>query len=285
MQIQKKEKNGRKYYYLVTSTRKDGKVRKIERYVGLNKPTEEEIEKFEQEFNKKKLFLSEIASKLEKIRKNNIERLKNSSKDQLLKEEEEKIISFTYDSNRIEGSSLSKKDTKFLLKDNISPANKPIRDIKEAENHKEAYLWMKDNLSKEISRELILKLHTILKKEVTEDAGKFRDAQIFVSDLIPIKADLIESEIKNLTGWLKKNKDMHTFEKAVIFHCMFEKIHPFFDGNGRVGRLLLNLILMKNKFPLVNLQNKNKRRYYNALKRADDENYLYMLKYVFSEMG
>jgi Fic family protein len=285
MKIQKKKRNNKEYYYLVSSTRINGKVKKIERYLGLNYPTKEEIKKFKKDFNNTKLFLEQNKEKLEKIKNNNLKEIKNSSKDKLYREENEKIISYTYESSRIEGSSLTKTDTKLLLNNEISPKNKSIRDIKETQNHRDAYFFIKDNLKKEISKELILKLHAILKKDVTEDAGKFRDRQVFVSDLIPIKADLINNEIDNIIRWYKNNIEMHIFEKIVIFHCKFEKIHPFFDGNGRVGRLILNYMLMKENYPIVILKNKNKRRYYNALKKADDENYLYMLKYVFSEFS
>jgi len=82
----------------------------------------------------------------------------------------------------------------------------------------------------------------------------------------------------------KKNKKLHSLELATIFHCDFERIHLFFDGNGRIGRLLLNFILLKNNFPIIIIQNKNKRRYYNSLRRADNGNYLYMVKYLFSEL-
>lgn len=283
MRIQKKIRNDKEYYYLVSSTRIDGKVKKIERYLGLNPPSKKDIKKYEKDFNNTKLFLEKIKEKLENIKNKNINEIKNSSKDKLYREENEKIISYTYESSRIEGSSLTKTDTKLLLNNEISPKNKPIRDIKETQNHRDVYFWLKQNLKKELSKELILNLHALLKKDVTEDAGQFRDRQVFVSDLIPIKANMINNEIDNLIEWYKNNKEMHIFEKIVIFHCKFEKIHPFFDGNGRVGRLILNFMLMKENYPIVILKNKNKRRYYNALKKADDENYLYMLKYVFSE--
>jgi len=221
---------------------------------------------------------------LEKIKKDYIDKLKNGKKDELKHIEEEIIIKFSYDTSRIEGSSLTYKDTKMLLQEGISPKGKPLRDIKEIENHKKAFLYMKENLDRDIDKKFILELHGLLKKDVTEDAGEFRDAQVYVGDLVPIKSSMIVAEINNLISWYRKNKKLHPLELSAVFHCIFERLHPFFDGNGRVGRLLLNFILLKNDYPVIIIQNKNKRRYYNALRRADDNNYLYMIKYLFSEL-
>ena len=230
------------------------------------------------------LFLFSKKEAIDRIKKDYLTKLKKGKKDELKNIEDEIITKFTYDTGRIEGSSLTYKDTKMLLQEGISPKEKPLRDIKEAENHKNAFLYMKKNLKKDINKKFILELHELLKKDVSEDAGKFRDAQVYVGDLIPIKASMIERELYNLISWYRENKRLHPLELGVAFHCVFEKIHPFFDGNGRIGRLLLNFILLKNNYPVVIIQNKNKRRYYNALRRADDGNYLYMIKYLFSEL-
>lgn len=281
----KKKIKGREYYYIVKSTRlSKNKWKKIEHYIGLNPPSKKDLEKYEMEFNSIKEFLLSKKNELEKIKILHLNKIKKATKDELINLEEEIITKFTYDTNRIEGSSLTYKDTKMLLQDGISPKEKPIRDIKEAENHKSTFIYMKSNLSKDITKEFILTLHKMLKENVTEDAGTFRDAQVRVGGLIPIRADMIETEISNLISWYKKNKKTYPLELASIFHCIFERIHPFFDGNGRVGRLLLNFILLKNNYPMIIIQNKNKRRYYTALKRADNGNYLYIIKYLFSEL-
>ena len=282
--VRKKKIKNRFYYYIVQSIKVGNKWKKIERYVGINPPSKKDLPKYAEEFDSTKEFLRSKKIVLDKFKQNYLDKLKKGKKDELRNIEEEIIIKFTYDTSRIEGSSLSYKDTKMLLQEGISPKEKPLRDIKETENHKKAYLFMKDKLESDINKELILDLHGILKKDVTEDAGKFRDAQVHVGDLIPVKASMINSEIDNLITWYKKNQRLHPLEQAAVFHCMFERIHPFFDGNGRVGRLLLNLIMLKNDFPIIIIQNKNKRRYYNALRRADNGNYLYMIKYLFSEL-
>ncbi len=282
--VRKKKINGKEYYYVVSSTRKDGAWKKVERYIGINPPSKKDLEEYAKEFDSAKEFLSSKKDVLFKIRQDYLNKLKTGKKDELKNLEEELIIKFTYDTSRIEGSSLTYKDTKMLLQDGISPKEKPLRDIKETESHKKAFLCMKENLKGDISKSLILEFHALLKKDVSEDAGKFRDAQVYVGSLIPVKASMIGQEINNLISWYKKNKKLHPLELAVVFHCIFERLHPFFDGNGRIGRLLLNFILLKSNYPLIIIQNKNKRRYYNALRRADGGNYLYMIKYLFSEL-
>ena len=282
--VRKKKIKGNEYYYIVDSTRKDGKVKKIERYIGINPPSKKDLKEYAEEFDSIKEFILSKKDALDKIKQGYLNKLKTGKKDELSNLEEEIITKFTYDTSRIEGSSLSYKDTKMLLQEGISPKEKPLRDIKETENHKKAYLYMKENLKNGINKTFILGLHGLLKKEVTEDAGKFRDRQVYVGNFVPIKASMVEGEINNLISWYNKNKNLHPLELAAVFHCLFERLHPFFDGNGRVGRLLLNFILLKSHYPLIIIQNKNKRRYYNALRRADNGNYLYMIKYLFSEL-
>lgn len=282
--VRKKKIRGREYYYVVKSTRAGDRWKKIERYIGINPPSKKDLEEYDKEFDSAKEFINSKKDILEKIRKEYNDKIKKATKDELDNIEEEVMIKFTYDTSRIEGSSLSYKDTRMLLQEGITPAGKPVRDIKETGNHKEAYVFMKNNLRRDVDEKLILEFHSMLKKDVTEDAGKFRDAGVRVGDLIPVKAGMVESELNNLLSWYKKNKKLHPLELGAVFHSVFERIHPFFDGNGRIGRLLLNFILLKNRYPVIIVQNKNKRRYYNSLRRADDGNYLYMIKCLFSEL-
>ena len=281
--VRKKKIKGKEYYYIVSSTRINGVLKKVERYVGINPPLEKDLERYAEEFDSIKQFLLSKKKILDGIKQAYQNKLNTGKKDELRNIEEEIITKFTYDTSRIEGSSLTYKDTKMLLQQGISPKEKPIRDIKETENNKTAFLYMKD-FKQDITKNFMLQLHQMLKKDLTEDVGQFRNANVYVGDLVPIKASMLEQELNNLISWYRKNKKLHPLELAAVFHCIFERLHPFFDGNGRIGRLLLNFILLRNKYPVVIIQNKNKRRYYNALRRADAGNYLYIIKYLFSEM-
>ena len=279
--VRKKKINGKEYNYLVKSIR-NGKT--IERYIGLNPPSKKEIKLFEEEYSATKTFLvlkEEFLSKIKQSYKNKIE---NGSKDELAKLEEYMVTQFTYNTSRIEGSALTLKDTDLLLNQGIVPGNKTIIDVKEVENHKKAYFFLKD-YKKDTDENLILSLHRILKKDITQDAGVFRNAGVRVRNMVGLNHKLIPTEIKNLIDWYKKNKDnLHPIELAAQFHCIFERIHPFFDGNGRVGRLLMNHTLSKEGYPIVIIQNKNKKRYYNAIIKGQNGNYLLMIKCIVSEL-
>ena len=164
MFVRKKKVNGREYYYLVESTRiADNKWKKIEHYIGLHAPEKKDLVAYAKEFDKVKLFFAEKKKIFEEIKEKYQKKIKNATKDELFQMETEVVTQFTYDTNRIEGSSLSYKDTKMLLEEGISPREKPIRDIKETENHKKVLLFMKDNLTQEISKDFILQLHKLLK--------------------------------------------------------------------------------------------------------------------------
>lgn len=282
--VRKKKIKGREYYYAVISTREDAQVKKKEHYIGTNKPSEEDLKDLASEFDSTKRYLDSIKKELAEIKHAYRKKIENATSDELNRLEDEAAVRFTYDTSRIEGSSLSYKDTKLLLNEGITPGDKPIKDVKEIQNHKEAHHYMKENLKKNIDVRFMLRLHAILKKDVTEDAGSFRNGQVLVGDMVPVKPSMIEPEINNLIAWYAENKAMNPLEMAAVFHSIFERVHPFFDGNGRVGRLLLNHILLRKGYPLLIIQNKNRRRYYNALRRADDGNYLYMVKYLFYEL-
>ena len=284
MFLRKKRINGREYYYLVQSTRVGGKVKKRERYVGLQKPSKSEMKRVFWEFDSVKSFLQKKQKVLESITSKHAKDMKRMPQDYRDDFFKQFVTKFTYDTSKIEGSTLSYKDTALLLNEGIAPAHKPSRDIREAENHKKAYELVLGMLKKKIDLRMILDLHRQLKQGVSEDAGNLRAGQVRVGNLIPINHSMIKQELTLLISWLIKNQNIHPMEKAGLFHCSFERIHPFFDGNGRIGRLLLNMILMQTGYPPLNIQHKNRRRYYTALQRADNGNYLYMIKYLVYEL-
>jgi len=279
--VRKKAINGKEYFYLVKSVR-DG--RNIERYIGLNPPSRKEIRLFEEEYSSTRTFLILKEEVLSRIKRAYKKKLSKGSQDERIKLEEYIVTQFTYNTSRIEGSALTLKDTNLLLNQGIVPGNKTVRDIKEVENHKKAYYFLK-RYNRDIDENLILSLHRILKQDVTEDAGTFRDAGVSVGNMIGLNHKLIPGEIENLLIWYNKNKKLlHPIELVSQFHCIFERIHPFFDGNGRVGRLLMNHTLSRKGYPIIIIQNKNRKRYYNALIKGQKGNYLLMVKYLVSEL-
>jgi len=269
-----KEKNGKKYFYRTKSVRKGNKITKERIYLGINLD-KNKLKESEKEADKELALLSTLLTEkesreLEKIRKEYIK----SSKEVRENKYEAFVSLFTYDSTNIEGNTLTLQETAQLLFEGITP-RKPIREIREVVNHKSAFdfilSWKKD-----ITKDFILKLHEIIIKdtlspELTNQAGKYRELQVYIRGVewLPPKPEEVPQKMAGLLSWYSKNKrTLHPLILAAYFHSAFETIHPFVDGNGRVGRLLINFILHKNKFPMINIPNKKKYIYYKSLEMS-----------------
>jgi len=282
------ERNGKKYFYRVESVRKGKKVLKRKKYLGvdLDKKT---LSKKEEQADKD---LGLLGSLLEKKELEKLEKLKK----QYLKEPNETkenryeafVSLFTYDSVAIEGNTLSLQETSQLLFDDILP-QKSLREVNETLNHKKTFDYVL-NYKGDITKEFICKLHEMivketLRKDLESQIGKFRISQVFIRGVewLPTRSSEVPKEMKSLLAWYSKNKNkLHPLILASYFHVAFETIHPFVDGNGRVGRLLLNFILHKNKYPMVNIPNKIKRRYYDTLGEAQVKGNLRpFMKFIF----
>ena len=178
---------------------------------------------------------------------------------------------FAYNSTNIEGNTLTLQETSQLLFENRTPI-KSLREINEVVNHKEAFDYIL-SYNKDIDKKFILELHRLvakntLREELSSQIGKYRVVQVYIRGVewLPPKPEQVSQEMGSLLRWYSNNKNkLHPLILAAYFHSAFETIHPFVDGNGRVGRLLLNFILHKNKFPMINIQNKEKHKYYSAL--------------------
>jgi Fic family protein len=274
-----KEKKGRKYYYRVKSRRDRKKVRKERIYLGINLSKEELIRK-ENEADNKLNILSALLSKEDKkfLKKIKIDFTKEP-KENYANRYEAFCSLFTYDSTGIEGNTLTLQETSFLLFEGIVPKEKSLREIHEVLNHKKAFDYLL-NYKGSITKEFILKLHELvvvntLKPELISQIGKYRRVQVFVGRSIPPKPQDVSNKMAGLLRWYSVNKKrLHPLVLASHFHAEFEKIHPFVDGNGRVGRLLMNFILHKNKYPMINISKKKRFKYYEVLQNAQYENNL-----------
>jgi len=181
---------------------------------------------------------------------------------------------FTYNSTAIEGNTLTLQETAQLLFEGITP-RRSMREINEVLNHKKAFDFIL-NYKGEITKKFICELHKIvvkdtLKPELTSQIGCFRSLQVYIrgADWLPPKPEDVPKEIKSLLFWYSKNKEkLHPLVVSAYFHAGFETIHPFVDGNGRTGRLLMNFILHKNSLPMINIPNSIKHKYYSALESA-----------------
>ena len=180
----------------------------------------------------------------------------------------------------------------MLLFEDLAP-EKNIREIREVLNHKEAIDYILE-YEGDITRKFILELHRLVVKETLEkrldnQVGRYRTLQVYIrgTEWMPPTPEDVADDMKNLLSWYTRNKQkVHPVVLSIYFHVGFEVIHPFVDGNGRVGRLLMNSILHKNNFPMVNIPNAQKRRYYSVLEKAQtDGNLRPFIEFVLELLG
>jgi Fic family protein len=265
------------YYYLKHSFRSKGKVITKEKYLGKKIP--KDIEKIKNNFLKKTK--TELYNKINKI-KNNFRKewikYPKSIKKELLVDFS---VNFTYNTNAIEGSTITEEETEELIKEKISP-NKPIRDVNETINHSNIFLNML-NEKKDLNLSLLLKWHKDIFKQTKEDiAGKLREYSVKIANYRAPDWQDLKKLLKEFFEWYNKNRDKENpVELAGRMHYKFEKIHPFGDGNGRIGRLIINFILHKYHYPLFVVEYKRRRSYYRALKK-DEEGFVkyFMRRYL-----
>jgi Fic family protein len=197
-------------------------------------------------------------------------------------------VEMTYNSNAIEGNSLTERETFLVLSEGITIKNKPLKDHLEATNHKEALEYLYDlighNQKHTISEHLIKNLHQIITKETEKDwAGRYRNAKVIIGGAKhqPPDAMQIPNLMNELISWISTNqKKLHPVELAAILHHKFVHIHPFFDGNGRTGRLLMNIIIMQAGYPLTIILKNDRKKYYKVLTNADEGNYEPLVQFI-----
>ena len=269
MHIIKRKKGNKEYFYLQHSFRKDGKVITKEIYLGktIPKDIDKIRQKLEQE-NKK-----ELHKKLKNIKINFQKEWNKVPKSVKEKELQEIAIAFTYNTNAIEGSTITLSETRQIIKDNIA-SNKDLRDIKETEAHYKVFLEMLDK-KEEITNDLLLNWHKEIFGETKSDiAGKYREYLVRVGNYIAPDWQDVKRLMGNLIGFIKKFK-LNSVELAARAHYKFESVHPFGDGNGRIGRLLMNYILWHNKYPMLIIEYKKRQAYYKTFPKGEE----YFVKY------
>lgn len=179
---------------------------------------------------------------------------------------EEFIVEYTYNSNAIEGNTLTLRETDLVLK-GLTIDKKPIKDHMEAIGHKEAFDFVsslvKDNIP--LSEYYIKQIHSLVLIDKPQDRGVFRKVPVTIMGAkhVPVQPYLIEPKLHDLLEWYK-NSDDDFITKLARLHIEFEAIHPFIDGNGRTGRLIINLELMKLGYPPIDIKYKDRMSYYEA---------------------
>lgn len=179
---------------------------------------------------------------------------------------EEFIVEYTYNSNAIEGNTLTLRETDLVLR-GLTIDQKPLKDHMEAVGHKEAFEYVselvKDNVP--ISENVIKQIHFLVLADKKNDRGVYRrvPVRIMGAQHEPVQPYLIEPKMEQLLRDFKESSE-HIVTKLARFHIEFEGIHPFIDGNGRTGRLLVNLELMKAGYPPIDIKFTDRITYYNA---------------------
>lgn len=181
---------------------------------------------------------------------------------------QEFMIEFTYNSNAIEGNTLTLKETAMVL-EGMTIDQKPLKDHLEAVGHRDAFLYVRDIATKDVplNESTIKSIHSLVLMNQPEDKGVYRRIPVRIMGAFtePVQPYLIEPKMVDLLAKNEERKKMMgVIERIALFHLEFEGIHPFIDGNGRTGRLILNLELIRDGFPPINVKYSDRKRYYDA---------------------
>lgn len=285
-------KNGQKYHYIAENIRiGKEKWKKVRIYIGKGnlskkdvknlihgrkRKLEEMVRGVRNDYDPLYSLLSESQiKKLTAIKNKYQESMKGIDGSLWQNQYEAFVTEFTYDTNAIEGSSLTLSETGLILFDKVVPEGRTIKEVREAENHKDAFDFMLAH-KEDITKRFILTLHKKLMHNILwKHSGTFRDVQVAIrgADFLPPPPKEVGKEFKKLMRWYGSNKKKYNpVIVAAYVHFVFESIHPFRDGNGRAGRLLMNFILRKNGYPMIDIKNKERGHYYESLQAAHSGN-------------
>lgn len=186
---------------------------------------------------------------------------------ELLRLRNEFLVEYTYNSNAIEGNTLTLRETALVL-EGMTINQKPLKEHLEAVGHRDAFLYIEEIAKDtEITERVIKNIHSLVLIDRPEDKGVFRRIPVTIMGAYtkPVQPYLIEPKLTELLSEnCERKKTMHVIERIARFHLEFEKIHPFIDGNGRTGRLVMNLDLIQNGYLPINVKFADRQQYYRA---------------------
>lgn len=185
----------------------------------------------------------------------------------------------------IEGIDLTKEETHLITYESATPKGKSLRQIYGATNMKKA-VDFRESHSGDITQNFIKKLHGIIMQNIEETVGEYRNLPVALrqTDYVPTPPIFIQEEMAKLLEWYEANKGrVHPVELATVFHGKFESIHPFLDGNGRVGRELFNFTLDRHGFPPVLFYAEDRMEYLDAIKDANYERYGKLREFILNQ--
>ena len=198
---------------------------------------------------------------------------------------EDFMIEYTYNSNAIEGNTLTLRETDMVLR-GLTIDQKPLKDHMEAVGHKDAFYFVAQLVKEkaELTEYVIKQIHSLVLVDKPMDKGTYRKVPVRIlgAHHEPSEPYLIEPKMNELLQNFK-NDNTNIAEKLALFHINFEAIHPFIDGNGRTGRLLVNLELMKAGYPPIDIKFTDRKRYYDAFDAYHIKNDLSQMTKLFAE--
>ncbi len=300
--IQERKIKGTVYVYLEKSVRIGKKVHKISKYLGKkNNITKirlkKEIKKFTLELNKKIMSLLEKESKrkysltkysltLEEINKLESMNLKykeikrNLNKKDWGDIKKRFVANFVFESNALEGNSLTLRNFSRIILEEKTSSSVDLREVYDAKNSYEVFSKLFEARGR-ITEKFVINLHKKIMNKLDERVGYKKLPNIILGRNLKLaKPENVPKEMAKLLEWYYTNEGkIHSLELALRFHHQFEQIHPFADGNRRVGRMLMNYILIKRGYYPIIIRKSHRNRYIKALEAADGRNYVPLIRF------
>lgn len=230
-------------------------------------------------FNSRESLLAQIDRQ-----KQELDRRRPLTAGELERLNEEFAVEYTYNSNAIEGNTLTLRETDLVLH-GLTIAQKPLKDHLEAVGHKEAWDFVRELVQTQapITESIIKQIHSLVLADKRDDRGIYRrvPVRILGAHHEPVQPYLIEPKMEQLL-YAYVTQEGHIVSKLAWFHIEFESIHPFIDGNGRTGRLLVNLELMKAGYPPIDIKFTDRLAYYQAFEAYHSKHKISAMENLFA---
>lgn len=303
--IQERKSKGIIYLYLDKSIRIGKKVVKLSKYIGRKSDLSEkminaEMKKFALEIDKKtvSLLVSQANKKyslnhpftideVRKIEEMNLkyrEIKKSLNKKDWIDIKKRFVANFVFESNALEGNSLTLKNFSEIVFENRVFSTADLREVYDAKNSYDVFSRI-FSTKKNLTESSIINLHKKIMKNIDGRVGYKKVPNLILGRNIELTSpENVAQEMKKLIKWYQENKEkVYPLELAFKFHHKFEKIHPFADGNGRIGRMLLNFILIKKGYYPVIIRKTNRNRYFRSLQAADLKSYMPLMRFALEK--
>lgn len=213
--------------------------------------------------NKLSILLEEV-----KLLKDKLSKLKPLSKGEIKRLQEDFAVMHTYNSNAIEGSTVTIDETYLILEKGVTVGGKSVKEHLKTVGYGEAFYYVNDLAKKRITltKSVIKAIHSLVLMNDRYNKGQYRNVSVMVGKHTPPEPDLVQELMQNLVANYNTKTNKITIETVALFHLEFENIHPFIDGNGRTGRLIMNLELIKNGYLPVDIKFTDRDKYYECFR-------------------